>query len=204
MNYKIKNINLLLIVFLISNFFYKVSLSNEENIKTIIEGVNFPTHIEKNDFINKNSIFVLEHRPGKIIEIKNYASKPETNQNPILNIESLITENENWEQGLNGYTFSPNFKNDNYIFVSYNNKNNQIVLSKFKYDPKLKSAPLSSEVKILEINRFFDDQEDKPEHNCGTVAFNPIDNYLYFCIFIDQNFNTIVFHYSLYSSNNTT
>ena len=94
---------------------------NEASVKKIFEGLDFPAHISKNKFISPSSIFVLEHKSGQIVEIQNYDNKLQINQNVILNIKSLLTENENWEQGFNGFTFSPKFKDDNYLFVSYNN-----------------------------------------------------------------------------------
>ena len=155
---------------------------NEASVKKIFEGLDFPAHISKNKFISPSSIFVLEHKTGQIVVIQNYDNKLQINQNVILNIKSLLTENENWEQGFNGFTFSPKFKDDNYLFVSYNNKKNQIIISRFKYDDKIKIAPLSSEVKLLIIDRLPSVSSDKPEHNCGTIDFNPKDNYLYVCI----------------------
>ena len=110
-----------------------------------------PAHLSKNEFISQNSVFVLEHKSGQIREIQNYNKNPKINLKPILNIESLISENENWEQGINGFAFSPNFKEDKYIFVSYNNKENQIILSRFKYDDKIKQAKISSEVELLNV-----------------------------------------------------
>ena len=173
--------------FIVLAIFFSLSsetlLSDDEiQIKKIFEGIDFPAHISKNEFISKNSIFVLEHKSGQIVEIQNYDNKPQINQNVILNIKSLLTENENWEQGFNGFTFSPKFKDDNYLFVSYNNKKNQIIISRFKYDDKIKIAPLSSEVKLLVIDRLPPVSDDKPQHNCGTIDFNPKDNYLYACI----------------------
>ena len=157
-----------------------VLADKDVKIKKITEGLNLPAHLSKNEFISQNSVFVLEHKLGQIIEIQNYNKDPKINPKPILNIESLISENENWEQGFNGFAFSPNFKKDKYIFVSYNNKNNQIILSRFEYDDKIKQAKLSSEVELLSVDRL--SSNDAPEHNCGTISFNPKDNYLYTCL----------------------
>jgi len=170
-----------LILLIFSLILSRGVLSDEDvKIKKIIEGLNLPAHLSKNEFISQNSVFVLEHKLGQIIEIQNYNKDPKINPKPILNIESLISENENWEQGFNGFAFSPNFKKDKYIFVSYNNKNNQIILSRFEYDDKIKQAKLSSEVELLSVDRL--SSNDTPEHNCGTISFNPKDNYLYTCL----------------------
>jgi len=174
-----KNFFLILLAF--SLLLNTGALSNEDvKIKKIFEGLNLPAHLSKNEFISQNSVFVLEHKSGQIREIQNYNKNPKINLKPILNIESLISENENWEQGINGFAFSPNFKEDKYIFVSYNNKENQIILSRFKYDDKIKQAKISSEVELLNVERLSSD--DTPEHNCGTISFNPKDNYLYTCL----------------------
>ncbi len=174
-----KNFFLILLIF--SLLLNTRALSNEDvKIKKIVEGLNLPAHLSENKFISQNSVFVLEHKSGQIREIQNYNKNPKINLKPILNIESLISENENWEQGINGFAFSPNFKEDKYIFVSYNNKENQIILSRFKYDDKIKQAKISSEVELLNVERLSSD--DTPEHNCGTISFNPKDNYLYTCL----------------------
>ena len=174
-----KNFFLILLIF--SLLLNTRALSNEDvKIKKIVEGLNLPAHLSENKFISQNSVFVLEHKSGQIREIQNYNKNPKINLKPILNIETLISKNENWEQGINGFAFSPNFKEDKYIFVSYNNKENQIILSRFKYDDKIKQAKISSEVELLNVERLSSD--DTPEHNCGTISFNPKDNYLYTCL----------------------
>ena len=84
---------------------------NEASVKKIFEGLNLPAHLSKNEFISPNSIFVLEHKSGQIVEIQNYDKKPQINQNVILNIKSLLSENEVWEQGFEWiYFFSQNLK----------------------------------------------------------------------------------------------
>ena len=154
---------------------------NEASIKKIFEGLDLPSHLSKNEFISPNSIFVLEHKLAQIIEIQNYDKEPRLNPKPILNIKSLVPKSEKWEQGLNGFAFSPNFEKDKYIFVSYVNKKNQITLSRFHYDDKINEAPLTSEFQLLTINRI-GTLKSEYEHNCGTISFNPKDNYLYFCL----------------------
>ena len=109
-----KNFFLILLIF----FFLlsKEVLPNEDVIvKKIAEGLYFPVHLSKNEFISKNSIFVLEHKLGQIVEIQNYNKDPKINQKPILNIKSLMSESDSLEQGFTGFTFSPNFEEDKYI-----------------------------------------------------------------------------------------
>jgi len=174
-----KNFFLILLIFFL--LLSKEVLSNEDVvIKKIAEGLDLPAHLSKNEFISKNSIFVLEHKLGKIVEIQNYNKDPKINQKPILNIKSLTSESNSLETGFTGFAFSPNFEEDKYIFVSYVNKKNQTILSRFEYDDKIKQAKLSSEVELLSVERL--SSEDIPYHNCGTISFNPKDNYLYICL----------------------
>ena len=66
-------------------FFNSNAISEEVRKKTVekrVEGINFPVQILKNEFISKKSIFVLEHRPGAIIEIQNF---DEMNEAPKIN-----------------------------------------------------------------------------------------------------------------------
>ena len=160
-----------------------ISAENSNKIvKKIIEGLNSPVQILENKFIADNSIFILEHRPGAIIEVKNFDDEnTEQEINTILNLETLTTEADNWEPGVMGFAFSPYFEKDKLIFVSYSNKKNQLIISKFKYDSKTRKAPISSEVKILAIDRFHDVSAELDDHVCGTIKFNPIDNHLYLC-----------------------
>ncbi len=170
---------LLLKIIIFTNFFSVAGEVNKNIIEKKIEGINFPVQILKNELISKNSIFVLEHKPGAIIEIENFYEKNvEPRINTVLNLESLVTEVDNWEPGVMGFAFSPFFKKDKLIFVTYSNKNNQLVLSKFSYNPETKKAPLSSEKKILVIDRYHPIGE-QDDHVGGTIKFHPIDNNLY-------------------------
>jgi glucose/arabinose dehydrogenase len=153
--------------------------TDKKIIKKRIEGINFPVQILKNEFISKDSIFVLEHRPGAIIEIQNFNNdNVEPKINTILDLESLVTEVDNWEPGVMGFAFSPSFQEDRLIFVTYSNKKNQLVLSKFIYNEEKRNALISSEEKILVIDRFHPIGE-QDDHVGGTIKFNPIDNHLY-------------------------
>jgi len=175
--------NIFLIFTIIFSLFFNLKAISSENDKKIIkkkiEGINFPVQILKNEFISKNSVFVLEHRPGAIIEIQNFNDDNiEPKINTVLDLASLVTEVDNWEPGVMGFAFSPNFKEDKIIFVTYSNKKNQLVLSKFKYIMETKKALISSEEKVLVIDRFHPIGE-QDDHVGGTIKFNPIDNHLY-------------------------
>ena len=177
---------LFLTTIILFSIFINFTVIYAENLKEIvkirIEGLNSPVQILENKFISENSIFILEHKPGAIIEVQNFDDEnSEPKINTILNLESLTTVADNWEPGVMGFAFSPNFEKDKLIFVSYSNKKNQLVISKFKYDPKKRKALISSEVEILTIDRFHDVSVELDDHVCGTIKFNPIDNYLYIC-----------------------
>ncbi len=69
-----KNFFLILLIFFL--LLGKEVLSNEDVIiKKIAEGFDLPVHLSKNEFISKNSIFILEHKSGKIVEIQNIRRK---------------------------------------------------------------------------------------------------------------------------------
>ncbi len=166
-------------VIIFSNFFSTAEEVNKNIIEKKFDGINFPVQILKNELISKNSIFVLEHKPGAIIEIENFNEENiEPKINTVLNLETLVTEVDNWEPGVMGFAFSPYFEKDKLIFVTYSNKNNQLVLSKFLYNPDTRKASLSSEEKVLVIDRFHP-QGEQDDHVGGTIKFNPIDNHLY-------------------------
>ena len=172
----------IIFILTLSIFFNSNAISEEVRKKTVekrVEGINFPVQILKNEFISKKSIFVLEHRPGAIIEIQNFDEMNEAPKiNTILDLESLVIEVDNWEPGVMGFAFSPNFKEDKLIFVTYSNKKNQLVLSRFKYNNETRKAPITSEEVILTIDRFHPIGE-QDDHVGGTIKFNPIDNHLY-------------------------
>ena len=169
-------------IFFLLLIFSSYSFSDDKSIIKKLDGLNFPVQIIKNEQISNNSIFVLEHRPGAIIEIENiFDQNSEKKINKILDLSSIITDVDNWEQGVLSFAFSPNFSNDNLVFVSNNNKNNQLVLSSFQYEHSSKTIPISTEEVILKIDRIFDESLIKNEHTCGTIKFHPIDNFLYLC-----------------------
>ena len=173
---------ILSIIFFLLLIFSSYSFSDDKSIIKKLDGLNFPVQIIKNEQISNNSIFVLEHRPGAIIEIENFFDQnSEKKINKILDLSSIITDVDSWEQGVQSFAFSPNFSNDNLVFVSYNNKNNQLVLSSFQYEHSSRTIPISTEEVILKIDRIFDKSLTKNEHTCGTIKFHPIDNFLYLC-----------------------
>ena len=99
--------------------FSSYSFSDDKSIIKKLDGLNFPVQIIKNEQISNNSIFVLEHRPGAIIEIENFFDQnSEKKINKILDLSSIITDVDSWEQGVQSFAFSPNFSNDNLVFVS--------------------------------------------------------------------------------------
>ena len=62
---------------------------NEVSVKKIFEGLDFPAHISKNEFISPSSIFVLEHKSGQIVEIQNYDKEQKFSVSCIFFIELL-------------------------------------------------------------------------------------------------------------------
>jgi len=140
-----KNFFLILLIFFL--LLSKEVLSDEDVIiKKIAEGLDLPAHLSKNEFISKNSIFVLEHKLGQIIEIQNYNKDPKINQKPILNIKSLISESDSLEQGLPDLHFRQILKKINiFLFHMLTKKikqscldlNTMIKLNKLNYPLRL-------------------------------------------------------------------
>ncbi len=95
---------------------------------------------------------------------------------PFLDISDVVTI-QNWEQGLLGLVFHPNYPATPYFFVSYTRKfTNQIYIERFTVSPTDPNvASRASQTLIMRI--------DKTEllslvHNGGDLSFGP-DGYLY-------------------------
>ena len=80
----------------------------------------------------------------------------------FLDIEDKV-ESADWEQGLLGLAFDPDFKNNGVFFVTYTLPGDTLRLSKFVED---------NETVLLEI------EQPYVNHNGGHIVFGP-DGYLY-------------------------
>ena len=82
---------LFLTTIILFSIFINFTVIYAENLKEIvkirIEGLNSPVQILENKFISENSIFILEHKPGAIIEVQNFDDEnSEPKINTILNL----------------------------------------------------------------------------------------------------------------------
>ncbi|MFZ0545833.1 MAG: PQQ-dependent sugar dehydrogenase [Candidatus Promineifilaceae bacterium] len=136
------------------------------NLETVTSGFDEPTGVT-NDGID-NRLFVLE-RSGKIYIVQDGQRLP----TPFLDIHDLVDSQDNWEQGLLGLAFHPDFENNGFFFVNYINQESNSHISRFKVsDVNPNEADPNSEVVVLEV------EQPTVIHNGGALAFGP-DGYLY-------------------------
>jgi glucose/arabinose dehydrogenase len=132
-------------------------------------------------------LFIID-QIGKIWIIDKDGNKLST---PFLDISAkLVTLNPNFdERGLLGLAFHPNYKHNGKFYVYYSAPrrtggpapgilwNNLARLSEFKVSSSNENmADVNSERFILEID------DPQGNHNGGTIAFGPKDDYLYIAI----------------------
>jgi glucose/arabinose dehydrogenase len=115
-------------------------------------------------------LFIVE-KPGKIKVLVPDGDNSFYTSKLFLDISDsiLIT---NWEMGLLGLSFHPNYQNNGYLYVNYTSQNMTTRISRFSVSSNPDSADKTSELIILEF--------DQPTeiHNGGQLSFGP-DNYLY-------------------------
>jgi hypothetical protein len=166
---------LLLVVFLPGQDFPSASGFNNNSqgasgyfwldLEPVTGGFSSPTGVTNG---GDGRLFVTE-RTGLIRIVENGQLLPV----PFLDIQGQVGSVDNWEQGLLGLAFHPDYVNNGLFFVNYINLDGDTHLSRFQVSdgyPNL--ADLDSEVVVLFI--------DQPTiiHNGGGLAFGP-DGYLY-------------------------
>ena len=118
-----------------------------------------------------NRIFVIAQR-GVIHAFQNDPAVTKTKV--FMDIRNKTTyKDREFEEGLLGLAFHPNYENNGEFFVYYTDPPHQSVISRFRVsqdDPN--RADLSSEEELLRIKQPF------WNHNGGTICFGP-DGYLY-------------------------
>jgi len=93
---------------------------------------------------------------------------------PFLDIDALVVNTSgNDERGLLGLAFDPGYAENGRFYVNYVDLSNQTIIARYQVsgDPDLADAG-SAEV-LLTIAQPYNN------HNGGTLAFSPIDGYLY-------------------------
>ncbi|MFO0985130.1 MAG: PQQ-dependent sugar dehydrogenase [Planctomycetota bacterium] len=112
-------------------------------------------------------LFVLEQWSGQIRILRDHAIVP----TPFLDLGALITVGD--DQGARGFAFHPQYAKNGFLFVTYIDRNGDLVLARYQVssDPDV-ADPWSAAI-VLVI--------DEPGHNHsgGMIAFSPRDGYLY-------------------------
>ena len=98
---------------------------------------------------------------------------------PFLDISTNISTS-NWEEGLLGLVFHPDYPNTPYFYVSYTREDHKIQIARLSVsdngniaDPEIKPVML--------IGKSDDNGNPSPVHNAGDMHFGP-DGYLYIAI----------------------
>jgi glucose/arabinose dehydrogenase len=143
---------------------------NMGSLELITDKLDFPSNIVSLKDESKR-IFVLEKVAGIIRVIKNGKLLPE----PFLDIGDRILEEPEIEHGLLGLAFPPGFPSKKHIYVTYTNKNNHLVLSRFKVSLDSNKALKNSEEEVLAIKSW-------ESHFCGHIAFGPRNKFLFLCM----------------------
>ncbi len=116
-------------------------------------------------------LFIVEKRTGRIKII----NLPDNSVNavPFLDIGDLVVD-EGGEQGLLGLAFHPDYANNGFFYVNYNDNSNDTIVARYRVsnaDPDL--ADYASAKIILHV------PQTSMHHKGGMIAFCPIDCYLY-------------------------
>jgi glucose/arabinose dehydrogenase len=92
---------------------------------------------------------------------------------PFLDIDPLVINTGN-ERGLLGLAFHPDYANNGYFYVNYNDNFGDTQISRFSVSTtNLDSADENSQFILLSIDQPFSN------HNGGMIEFGPNDGYLY-------------------------
>ncbi len=123
-------------------------------------------------------LFVAE-REGRIFVVQPDGSVLEE---PFLDLRRDVSI-ANWEEGLLGLTFHPNFPANPHFFVVHTNKKHSVVLTRFAVsDSDANRADEDSHELLLSIPKPASTREDAYRvHNAGDLHFGP-DGYLYMAV----------------------
>ena len=155
-----------MILFLYILLSIKLIFCEDFTVKIVAKGFDKPIYVATppND---ATILYVVEQR-GIVKKVQNNIVDSEY----FLDIRKLV-HNPAWpgdERGLLGLAFHPNYDVKKYIFVHYNDKEGDTVISRFLVNRD--NVDLESEKIILKINQPYSN------HNGGTIDFGP-DDYLY-------------------------
>lgn len=117
-------------------------------------------------------IFIIEHHLGTIRIVRNGRLLAEK----FVDLSDRITRDPSVEQGLLALAFPPEFPEKKHVYVTYTNRNNRLVLSRFQVSEDTSRADESSEEILLSTDKW------SQNHHCGHIAFSPKDKFLYYCV----------------------
>ena len=146
--------------------FYSALIFADLGVEKIAGGFDKPVYvlpIPQTD----NELLVIEQK-GIAYRIKN----KKVLKNPFLDIKDRVHRPlfPGDERGFLSFTFDPNYKENNFFYVHYNDKNDHTVISRFTVNGQ--SADKTSEKIILKL------EQPYSNHNGGTIEFRK-DGYLY-------------------------
>lgn len=181
---KILGIILILIILTSVSVLFYIGYLNVESKFTLTNKypsvqLEYPINpIYPND--GSGNLFVLQHK-GQVKII----SKGGSDVTTALDLGARSNFHWDWEGGLLGLTFDPNFASNHYLYLFYtvnDNRNSTTdgcdpcvtsTMSRFTYDPANKQILNNTELKILQIPQFVS------WHRSGQLNFGPHDGMLY-------------------------
>ncbi|MEL6982128.1 MAG: PQQ-dependent sugar dehydrogenase [Actinomycetota bacterium] len=117
-----------------------------------------------------DALFVVE-RAG-VVQVVSDPATGELADEPFLDITGQV-ESEDFEQGLLGLVFDPDFADNQTFYAYWTNKQSYSVLGRFTTEP---DDPMTADVDSMEV--VFEIEQPAPQHNSGGLQFGP-DGLLY-------------------------
>jgi glucose/arabinose dehydrogenase len=119
--------------------------------------------------VGDERLFIIEQR-GVIKILQNGLVLP----TPFLDIDNLVPDiTGNDERGLLGLAFHPGYAANGQFYVDYTNLQGDTVIARYNVSGDANVADPGSAAILLTIDQPY------PNHNGGTLAFGPLDGYLY-------------------------
>lgn len=124
---------------------------------------------------NDSRLFVVLRQGIVQIVWPDGAIQPE----PFIDITTDVTHERNWEQGLLGMAFHPDYPVAPYIYLVYTDERN-LQVARMTADPATPNAVSHSTLRSMMVIEKppLDATHTSPVHNAGDLAFGP-DGYLY-------------------------
>ena len=162
---------LLLLLFVFSADALHAESEAPESVELIADGFDLPSNLAS-PRDGRGRIYVTEQYRGDIRVIAAGRLLPES----FLDLRDRVIEDPNYEEGLLGLAFAPDFPRRPYAYVTYISRAGELVLSRFEVAQSGLSAIASSERVLLALPRI------ERLHHCGHIQFGPKDGLLYLCV----------------------